>query len=273
MKVICEGVGVIIAEIRVHAADRHIDLCHLPGVRVCLLPIDGKRPAPPAMGLKKFRALDEHAAAAAAWVINAAVLEGLQDFNQRPHDAARGIEFTAALAFLRGKLSDAVFIGPPQKILIVFRAFHVQIVGEQVHDLAQHFFVQVRAGIDLGKHALQRLVLILDGTHGVIQHFTDLRGVGVLRNILPAGGLRHKEDVVLHVGVGIVLKAVTFCDQLFIALFKGGGDVAQENQTDNDLPILRSRNRPPQNARRVPKLFLKSKVRLCIFRHVRFSFR
>ena len=65
------------------------------------------------MGLQEFRALDEHAAAAAAGVIDAAVLKGLQDFNQRPHDAARGIEFAALHSFVGGKLSNAVFVGTP----------------------------------------------------------------------------------------------------------------------------------------------------------------
>ena len=91
--------------------------------------------------------------------------------------------------------------------------------------------------------------------------------MGVFGNIAPAGTLRHKEDVVLQIGIRVVFKALALCHQLRTALLKGRRDIAQEDQADNDLPVLGSGDRAPQNACRVPELFFKSEICLCFFCH------
>ena len=65
----------------------------------------------------------------------------------------------------------------------------------------------MRLDLELGEvlveHALERVVLALDGTHGLVERFGDLRRLGIITDALPARLLRHPEDVGLIVGIAV----------------------------------------------------------------------
>ena len=140
----------------------------------------------------------------------------------------------------------------------------MQIVGEEVHHLAQHLFVQVRAGIDLRQHILQRPVIVFDGAHGVVDDLPDLRRVRCGGNCRPARILRHKEDALGKIFVDVLLEAVSFVHQLLVTLLKAVGDVFQENQAEDDVLVFRSVHVAAQHACSVPDLFLKADVGGCL---------
>ncbi len=103
MFIIQEGVSPL--DVAVNAADRQVHLAQLPGGVVGFLAIDGEVRLGLAavavaggVGLDEFPGLHEHAAAAAAGVIDPAG-EGFQHLHQQTDNALRGIEFTAALTF------------------------------------------------------------------------------------------------------------------------------------------------------------------------------
>lgn len=111
VQVVEECVCVVFAEVRVDAADGHVHFCHFPGVGVGLLSVNAYIVAVAAMVLDKLDALHEHAAGAAAGVINALAFAGFEDFDDGFHDACGGVEFAALDAFVACELRDAVFVG------------------------------------------------------------------------------------------------------------------------------------------------------------------
>src|SRR5690606_4670569 len=92
--VLVEAALVVPANIGVDAAHGEVHLGQTPGGVVALLAVDGDIADTPAMLQHEFLALHEHAAAAAAGVVDAALI-GLEHLNQYPHYRLRGVKLTA----------------------------------------------------------------------------------------------------------------------------------------------------------------------------------
>ena len=84
--------------------DGEVHLGQPPGPLVELLAVDGEFAAVLAVGDDELLGLDEHAARAAARVVDPARVR-LQHLDQQPHDAGGGVELAAALALGGGELS------------------------------------------------------------------------------------------------------------------------------------------------------------------------
>ena len=75
--------------------------------------------------------------------------------------------------------------------------------GDQVDQFAQALLVERRPGVVLGQNALEPGVVALDGNHRVVDDLADGRLLGLALQVRPAGLLRHPEDVLGAVFVGI----------------------------------------------------------------------
>ena len=89
VQVAVEGVGVFRAEIGFDAANGEVHLGEPPGGGVALLTEDGDVVSLAAVGFDELLRLDEHAARAAAGVVDAALV-GFEHFDQDLHDRLRG---------------------------------------------------------------------------------------------------------------------------------------------------------------------------------------
>src|SRR5690625_1910510 len=107
--VLVEAALVVPADIGVDASHGKVHLGQAPGGVVALLAIDGDVADAPAMLQHEFLALHEHAATAAAGVVDAALI-GLEHLHQYLYHRARGVELAAALAFGVGALAVEVFV-------------------------------------------------------------------------------------------------------------------------------------------------------------------
>ena len=83
----------------------------------------------------------------------------------------------------------------------------------------------------------------------------------------PARFFRDKEDIVRQIFVTVIFKAFPFRQERLEFPFKGAGDVAQENQADDDFAIVRGRDVPSQFAGGVPYLFFKANIGVIFFSH------
>ena len=104
MEVAVEGVGVLFAEIGVDAADGEVHHGQAPGGGVALLAVDADVAEPAAVGFDELLRLHEHAARAAAGIVDAAFV-GREHLDQQADDALRGVELAAFLALGAGELA------------------------------------------------------------------------------------------------------------------------------------------------------------------------
>lgn len=221
VQVVEERVFVVFAEVRIDAADGHVHLCHFPSVGVGLLAVNAYVVAVAAVVLNEFDALHEHAAGAAARVIDAFAFARFEDAHDGFHDTCGGVEFAALHAFVACELRDAVFVGATEQILARFGVAHVH-VAEHIDHIAEYTLVEVGGRVVLGKHAFERLVVLLDFDHRLVENLADFRSMGGFRNFGPAGVLRNKEDVFAHVFVEVFFEAFAFGDELVVAFFECG---------------------------------------------------
>ncbi len=269
VQVVEECVFVVFAEVRVDAADGHVHFRHFPGVGVGLLSVNTYVVAVAAMVLDKLDALHEHAPGAAARVINAFAFAGLEDAHDGFHDACGGVEFAALDAFVACELRNAVFVGAAEQILARFGVAHVH-VAEHIYHIAEHALVEVGGRVVLWEHAFERLVVLLNFDHRLVENLADFGGVGGLGDFGPAGAGWHKENVFAHVFVEIFFETFTFGDEFVVAFFECGRNVAQENEPGENFAVVRRRDVSPEFAGGVPDLLFKAKSRRGLRRFCRF---
>ena len=190
------------------------------------------------MGQRELLRLHEHAARAAARVIDAALVR-LDHLDQHPNHRLRGEELAAALALGAREAGQEILIDPPQQVLGLVRLLAQRNARDQVDQFAEHHLVERRSGILLGQHTLERSVRRLDRQHRVVDQFADGRLLGVGLEVRPAGILRNPEDVlgrvfVLVLGVGILIR-----QQSLISSLEGVRDVFQEDQAEDDVLVFR----------------------------------
>lgn len=270
VQVMEERVFVVFAEVRVDAADGHVHFRHFPGVGVGLLSVNAYVVAVAAVVLDKLDALHEHAAGTAAGVIDAFAFARLEDFDDGFHDACGGVEFAALDAFVACELRDAVFVGATEQILACLGVAHVH-VAEHIDHIAEYTLIEVGGCVILGEYALERLVVLLDFDHRLIENLADFGSMGGFRNFGPAGVLRNKEDVFAHVFVKVFFETFTFGNEFVVAFFECGRNVAQENEPGENFAVIRRGDVPPEFAGGVPDLLFKAEScrglqRFCRFR-------
>ena len=116
MQIAAEAVGMFRAEIALDPTNGEVHHRQPPRGGVGLLAVDRDVANPPAVGLHELLALDEHAARAAARVVDAALVRG-EHFDQHADDATGRIELAALLAFGTGELGEEVFVDAAQDVL------------------------------------------------------------------------------------------------------------------------------------------------------------
>src|SRR5690606_14606168 len=103
---------------------------------------------------------------------------------------------------------------------------------------AKHDLVQCRAGVVLGQHALERLVVFLDGAHGIVNQRADLGALGVSLQVRPAAFFGYPENVVGETFVLVLGGFGAFCQQLCMASFEGIGNVLEKDQAQGDVLVV-----------------------------------
>ena len=188
------------------------------------------------MVLDELGRLDEHATRSAARVVDAAVV-GLDDLDERAHDAGGRVELAGVLSLLLGELREAVLVGPAENILGVAFGGHLDI-GEEVHHIAEHALVELLAREVLGEDALEGVVLGLYLPHCVVDDLADLRGMRRGCYGLPAGISGDPEDALRLVLVAVLLKALALGHELGVLLLESVGDVLQEDEPEHHVLVF-----------------------------------
>ncbi|MEA3220284.1 MAG: hypothetical protein OZX49_01390 [Immundisolibacter sp.] len=245
----------------VDAADGEVHLGQPPGGVVGLLAVDGDVAEPAGVGLDELLALHEHAARAAAGVVDAALVWS-EHLDQHAHHVRGRVELAAALALGAGEAGEKVLVHAAEGVPGAVGRAAERDVADQVDDLAQTRFVQAGAGVVLGQHALERGVVALDGGHGVVHQRADgrLRGVGL--QVRPARLLRHPEDAGGTVLVRVFrVGALGFLRfELGVLGLEGVGDVLEEDQAQDDVLVLGRVHVVAQRVGGGPQLGLEAEV-------------
>ena len=119
-------------------------------------------PIRPPCSVDEFLGLDEHAAGAAARVIDAALV-GLQHLDQEPDNGAGRVEFAAALALGAGEAAEEILIDAPENVAGAIGLLGHADPAHEVDQLAEHDLVERWAGIVLGQDTLERGIAGLNG--------------------------------------------------------------------------------------------------------------
>ena len=193
------------------------------------------------MGADELDRLHEHAGGAATGVIDPSLIR-LQHLDQQLDHAARGVELAALFAFGTGKLRQKVFVNAAQHVLGPGLCVADLDIADEINELAEPLLVERRAGVVFGQHILEHRVVALNAGHGGIDELAD-RGLPRLGlEVCPACLGRHPENVlgavlVRVLGVGAL---GPFGFETGVRLLEGVGYVFQEDETENDMLILRS---------------------------------
>ena len=253
---------VAVGDLGVDPADGEVHLGQAPGRVVRLLAVDADVADAPGVRLDEPLALDEHAAAAAAGVVDAALVRG-EHLDEHADDVARRVELAALLALGGRELGEEVLVDAAEGVLGPVGRRAEGDVRHEVDELAEARLVEPGAGVVLGQHALERRVVALDGGHRVVDEGADrrLRGGGLERR--PAGLLGHPEDrggpvLVGVLGIGAVGPVGL---ELGVLGLEGVADVLEEDQAQDDVLVLGGVHVVAQGVGGLPELRLEAEVR------------
>ncbi len=129
-------------------------------------------PSLPAVGFDEFFRLHEHAAGTAAGIVNAAFV-GSEHLDEEPHNALRGVELAAFLAFGAGELAEEILVNPAQNVFGTACLIAHADSADKIDEFSQTVFVECRSGVVLGQNAFQSRIVALYGDHRVIDNFPD----------------------------------------------------------------------------------------------------
>ena len=261
MLVVKEGVRRALAQIAGEAAHRQVHLRQLVGGAGQLLTVDGDILALALMALHKLQRLHEHAARAAAGVIDLALI-GLQHLGQQGDHTFGGVELAAALAFAGGKLAEKILVDPAHQILFG----EVALAGQGVDVLyavdegGKLFHLQPLSGeVVIGQGIGQRGVALFDGREGGVDEEGDIILLGAGAKIGPARGFGQEEDVVLLVEDIHLDKGLLACgDELFALGFELVADKFQEHQAQHYVLVFRGFHAATQLVGGVPEGLFKA---------------
>ena len=203
MEVAPEGVGVLGAEVGLDAAQGEVHHGEAAGGGVALLAVDADVAELAAVGFDEFLRLHEHAAGTAAGIVNAAFV-GREHLDEEAHDALRGVELAAFLAFGAGELAEEIFVDAAEDVFRAAARFVAHADrADEVDEFAKAMLVERGPGVFFRKDAFQARVVALDRDHGVIDDLADLGLLGAVLEIGPTRGGRNPEDIFGAVFVGI----------------------------------------------------------------------
>ena len=131
--------------------------------------------------LDEVAGLDEHAARAAGGIEDDAVV-GFDDVDDGLDERGRGEELAVVLRALHGELHEEVFVDAPEDIA-AGGAEHFAV--EDAEDLFEE--VALELVVVLGKLALQRLEVALDGVHRLDEGGAEVGPFGQLEQLVVAG--------------------------------------------------------------------------------------
>ena len=221
---------------RIDAADGEIHFGQSPGRQVRFLAVDAD---PFRVSIDELLGLDEHPAGSAAGIVDAALVR-LEHLDEEFDDGAGRVELSALLAFGESELAEEILEDVTENVgTLLLSGCKVQ-VREHIDQLSEDGSVQVLAGVDFWEDALQLVVFLLDGVHGRVESSTDGWRLGVIANMGPAGGRRDEENafggvLVAVFGVGAHLLLTL---QALVDLLKSLGDVAEEDEAEDDMLVL-----------------------------------
>ena len=256
-----EGVCRLLAEIRCKTPDRQVHRRQSPGGGVALLAIDGDVVEAATVGGHEGLAGDEHAAGTAARVVHPALV-GRQHRHQQLHAGGGREELTPLLALRQGELAEKVFVDLANRVALQAGIVAEADCGDEIHQFPQAAWLQLgppKAPVQL---AAKNLVVVLNHHQGGIDAGADVGLLGLGPQHLPAGGLRHPEDVVLFVVVAIVQSCLVFGRVIAHVVVRGGvadpgqhgglvlregvGDELQEDQPQHQMLIFGRIHLSPQ---------------------------
>ena len=247
MEVAAEGVGVLRAEVGLDAADGEVHHGEAAGGGVALLAVDADVAEPAAVGFDEFFRLHEHAAGAAAGIVDAALVGG-EHLDEAAHDAGRGVELAAVLALGAGEAGEEILVDAAEQIDGAVGRLALAGGGQadgadEVDEFAEAVLVEAGAGVVLGQDAFEARVVALDGDHRIVHDLADGGLLGAGLEVGPAGLRGHPEDVlglvfvrVFGIGAGVVALAG---DELGAVFLEGVGDVFEEDEAEDDVLVLR----------------------------------
>lgn len=251
-----EGIGGDFAEVGGEPAHGEIHLGQLVGGAGELLPVNRDVLGVAVVAFDKLERLHEHAARAAAGVVDLAFV-GLDHFGDEIDDALRGVELAPQLALGGGELAEEVFIDPADGVLLLV-ADGVNVV-DGIDEGGELAAIQPEAGeVVVGQGALERGIALLHRGEGGVDLDRYIVLLGVLLDVGPAGGLRQVEHILHgvelhHVEVGLLALG----DQLGPAFFKFIRDELEEDQREDDVLVFRGLNGAAELGRGVPQRFFK----------------
>ncbi len=170
--------GITVADLRVDAADGEVHLGQAPGGVVGLMAVDGDVAELAAVGLDELFAADEHAARAAAGVVDAALV-GREHLNQHAHHARGRAKLAAALACGAGEAGEKIFIDAGQGVLGAVGGMAKGDIADQINDLSKSYLVEAYSPEVFRQHGLEGGVVALDRGHRIV----DQRANGRLRSV------------------------------------------------------------------------------------------
>jgi hypothetical protein len=135
-------------DLGVDAADREVHLGEPPSRVVRFLAVDRDFAEPAAMRLDEFLALHEHAARAAARVVDAALVR-CQHLDEHTHDMGRRIKLSAFLALSAGELGQKIFVDAAEDVACPVGRAAEAYVADEVDQLTQALLVEAGTGVVL----------------------------------------------------------------------------------------------------------------------------
>jgi hypothetical protein len=218
-----------------------------------------------AVGFDEFLRLHEHAAGAAAGIVDAAFV-GREHLDEEAHDALRGVELSAFLSLGAGKLAEEVFVNATEN---VFRATSLVAHAngpDEVDKFAEAVLIERRTGIFFREDTFQARVVALDRDHGVIDDLADLGLLCAVLEICPARARRNPEDVLGFVFILVFRIGPGFVKQRGVFLFECVGDVFQEDEAENDVLVFGRVHVAAQLIRSEPELRFEAEIGGGVFR-------
>ena len=214
------------------------------------------------MRLDELLALDEHAARAAARVVDPALI-GCQHLDQHAHDMGRRIELAALLALGAGELRQEIFVDTAKDVAGAIGRAAEPDIADEVDKLAEALLVEARAGVVLWQDGFERGVVAFDRRHRIIHALPDRRLRCRALQIGPARFRRHPEDVfrailvrVFRIGAFSALRV-----ELGVFRLERVGDVFEENEAEHDVLVLGGIHVVAQRVGRLPQLRLEAERR------------
>ena len=208
------------------------------------------------MGDHKLLRLHKHAAGTAAGVKDAPFVR-LQHLHQQLHHALGRVELAALLAFGQGKLAQEILKDVAQHVGAALLRLAQGDVADQVDQAAQVGGVEVAASKHLRQHAAQAGVVALDGVHRRIHFLADFGVFSLGLQVAPAGRGGHEEDVFGAVFVAVFGVAPLVGREFGVQGLEGAGDVAQEDEAEDDVFVFGGVDVFAEFVGRFPELFFE----------------